>query len=115
MLFLTNGSKLTFSPANTAPGGTNSIVQVRNSGILLIAAGSVADFQAAVTNSATTNVLTKSGNGTVITSAAPPLWKRARSASPTRVRARTLPELSRLRAARLRRWLTTISGTPMAL
>ena len=66
MLFLTNGSKLTFSPANTAPGGTNSIVQVRNSGIMLIAAGSVADFQAAVTNSATTNVLTKSGNGTLV-------------------------------------------------
>ena len=66
MLFLTNGSKLTFSPANTAPGGTNSIVQVRNSGIMLIAAGSVADFQAAVTNSAMTNVLSKSGNGTLV-------------------------------------------------
>lgn len=66
MLFLTNGSKLTFSPTNSAPGATNSIVQVRNSGIMLIAAGSVADFQAAVTNSATTNVLTKSGNGTLV-------------------------------------------------
>ena len=68
MLFLTNGSKLTFLPANSVSGFA-STTQVRNSGTLLIAAGSVADFQTTISAIAASNVLTKAGAGTLIFSA----------------------------------------------
>ena len=68
MLFLTNGSKLTFLPANSASGFA-STTQVRNSGTLLIAADSVADFQTTISAIAASNVLTKAGAGTLIFSA----------------------------------------------
>ena len=66
MLYLTNGSKLTFALTNTGAGGTNSLIALRNSGVVLIAEGSVADFQAPISAVSASNVLTKAGNGTLI-------------------------------------------------
>ena len=66
MLYLTNGSKLTFALTNNGAGGTNSSIQLRNSGVVLIADGSVADFQAPISAVSASNVLTKAGNGTLI-------------------------------------------------
>jgi len=66
MLWLSNGSRLTFSPVNSGVGGSNSVITLRNSGVLLIDSGSVADFQAPLAAVSVSNVLTKSGNGTLV-------------------------------------------------
>ena len=62
LLFLTNGSQLAFLPANTS-GGTESISQLRNSGIMLIGPSSVADFQTSLSGISISNAVTKLGQG----------------------------------------------------
>jgi autotransporter-associated beta strand protein len=62
LLFLTNGSQLAFLPANTS-GGTESISQLRNSGIMLIGPSSVADFQTSLSGNSISNGVTKLGQG----------------------------------------------------
>lgn len=64
MLFLTNSSKLTFLPTNSV-SFLNSVVQLRNSGTMVIGAGSLAEFQTSIDAAAVTNFLTKAGAGTL--------------------------------------------------
>lgn len=69
LVYLSNNSNLTFSPANATVGSTPSTVELRNSGNFNVSSGSILDIQTAITDNST-RALTKTGTGTAILSGA---------------------------------------------
>ena len=65
LVYLTNGSSVTFSPSNTTVGAPASIVSLYNSGSLEIGSGSVLNIKASLVDDGKRSI-TKKGAGTLI-------------------------------------------------
>jgi autotransporter-associated beta strand protein len=65
LVYLTNGSSMTFSPSNTTVGVPESLVSLYNSGSLEIGSGSVLNIKASLIDSGQRSI-TKKGAGTLI-------------------------------------------------
>ena len=65
LVYLTNGSSVTFSPSNTTVGAPASIVSLYNSGSLEIGSGSVLNIKASLIDDGRRSI-TKKGAGTLI-------------------------------------------------
>jgi len=66
LVYLINGSSLTFSPSNTVVGVAESFVSLYNSGSLQIGSGSVLNIKASVIEGSGSRSITKKGVGTLI-------------------------------------------------